>query len=162
MAAKTLGETIRSGLRALNITQGELAKLVGVDQSHISKLENGGSGVSTEALVAIARVLRLNLDEALIQEQDMTKTKRATRDPRQEVINNPFSPAGLRDFMADDDLIKILKATREELLQLVDTGLPPIVTKDGYIQLFYTLRSIVQHREVERDKNVTPVRHAQA
>lgn len=156
MTQKTLGEMIRAGRRSLKMTQGELAQNVGLDQSHISKLESGGSGVSTDKLVAIARVLRLNLDDVVTQEKGIMRNSRAARDPRQDILCNPSAPEGLREFMADEDVLRILKASRDELLLLVDIDLPPVVTKDGYIQLFYTLRSITQCQRHWRDKNVTP------
>ncbi|MGB1109066.1 MAG: helix-turn-helix domain-containing protein [Gammaproteobacteria bacterium] len=45
--------------KQVGITQAELAKRIGVDQSHISRLERGRKGISVELLVRIAEELEV-------------------------------------------------------------------------------------------------------
>src|SRR5258705_2585173 len=58
-SARTLGETIRDLRKANGLTQGDLAKEVGVDESYISKIETGRLSYtpSEETLRLTAKIL---------------------------------------------------------------------------------------------------------
>jgi len=55
-------------------------------------------------------------------------------------------PKGLRDLAGDDSLIKAMRITAHELRTLASIDLPATVSKDGYVQLLMTLRSISSGR----------------
>lgn len=60
-----LGELIRQRRRDLNMTQEELAKVVEVKHSYISKIETGENRGSYEVLAKIAMALRLDWKEMM-------------------------------------------------------------------------------------------------
>lgn len=61
-AHTTFGELIAAQRRVLGWTQADLALAVGVDRTHISRLESNSKGVSVGVLVALAKVLDLDLE----------------------------------------------------------------------------------------------------
>ena len=58
----------------------------------------------------------------------------------------PQEAQGLRDLAGDDSLIKAMRITAHELRTLASIDLPATVSKDGYVQLLMTLRSISSGR----------------
>ena len=56
-----IGRRIRIQRRQLNLTQGELAKLIGVSSSFIGHLERGTRQASLETLVALANELHFTI-----------------------------------------------------------------------------------------------------
>ena len=60
-----IGRRIRIQRRHLNLTQGELAKQIGVSPSFIGHLERGTRQASLETLVALANVLVVSVDYLL-------------------------------------------------------------------------------------------------
>jgi transcriptional regulator with XRE-family HTH domain len=60
-----IGRRIRIQRRYLNITQGELAKRIGVSASFIGHLERGSRQASLETLVALANELDVSTDYLL-------------------------------------------------------------------------------------------------
>jgi transcriptional regulator with XRE-family HTH domain len=69
-----IGERIQTARRRRRWTQQELAKRAGVSFVVISRLETGRQSVSAERLAAIARALRLSLDE-VCREDDTLNAK---------------------------------------------------------------------------------------
>ena len=55
-----LGERIRNLRKSKNITQEELAKMIGVKRSVISKYENGSVNISTNNLLEISKALEVD------------------------------------------------------------------------------------------------------
>ena len=60
-----IGRRIRIQRRHLNLTQGELAKLIGVSPSFIGHLERGTRQASLETLVSLANILDVSVDYLL-------------------------------------------------------------------------------------------------
>ena len=54
-----LGQNIALYRRYRGMTQGTLAEYVGIDQSHLSRIENAGVGVSMDLVFAIAEALQV-------------------------------------------------------------------------------------------------------
>jgi HTH-type transcriptional regulator/antitoxin HipB len=52
---------LKSARQAKRLSQRALAKKVGVPQSHISKIENGGVDLQTSSLIELARALDLEV-----------------------------------------------------------------------------------------------------
>ena len=64
-----LGQNIALYRKYRGMTQGTLAECVGIDQSHMSRIENAGIGVSLDLVFAIAEALQVPPDKLL---QDKT------------------------------------------------------------------------------------------
>jgi len=65
------GDRVRERRKALNMTQIELANAVGIKQGFLSQVEAGKRDVSTDTLVALARMLRTTLGHLLgVEEND--------------------------------------------------------------------------------------------
>ncbi len=60
-----IGRRIRIQRRLLNLTQGELAKAIGVSPSFIGHMERGDRQASLETLVALANELDVSVDYLL-------------------------------------------------------------------------------------------------
>jgi transcriptional regulator with XRE-family HTH domain len=60
-----LGERLRSLRHSLGITQREIARLLGVDQAHISNVERGARGLTIQQVVKLSRGLGVSADEIL-------------------------------------------------------------------------------------------------
>lgn len=58
----TLGQKIKYKRQDLGLCQDELAKLTGITQSQICKIETNKSKPSFEVLVAISKVLKCSVD----------------------------------------------------------------------------------------------------
>lgn len=65
MDYEDIGRRIRIQRRYLNITQGELANMIGVSPSYIGHLERGNRQASLETLVALANALDVSTDYLL-------------------------------------------------------------------------------------------------
>jgi transcriptional regulator with XRE-family HTH domain len=58
-----LGRRIKELRQAKRLSQARLAERIGIDQSQISRIENGESGATLETLLALSRVFNVSLDE---------------------------------------------------------------------------------------------------
>jgi HTH-type transcriptional regulator / antitoxin HipB len=54
-------QILKSARQAMRLSQRALAEKVGVPQSHISKIENGGVDLQTSGLIELARALGLEV-----------------------------------------------------------------------------------------------------
>ena len=66
------GEMVRSRRRFLGLSQTQLGGLVGVSQTHISRIERGGN-TSNEVLLALARHLEIDLNDVFISPMPSTQ-----------------------------------------------------------------------------------------
>lgn len=136
---------LKSARQAKQLTQRELAKRVGMDQAHISRLEHGGRGLSMEYLQALARELGVTTSYLLGeegQEERATYNVEPIRFP--ELLRDYDAPAGLRDLASDGPLVSALGITEREMEALASAKLPGEVRKDGYVQLLVTIRAITR------------------
>ena len=58
-----IGENIRAARKSKGLKQEQLAEIAGLSTNHISKLENGKSGLQLNTLIQLADALDLSLDE---------------------------------------------------------------------------------------------------
>jgi transcriptional regulator with XRE-family HTH domain len=65
VSKKELGERLRNLRHSLGITQRDIARLLGVDQAHISNVERGVRGLTIQQVVKLSRGLRISADEIL-------------------------------------------------------------------------------------------------
>ena len=124
------------------LTQSGLGKLVGLDQTHISRLEKGTKGVSNEKLLAIAEALGVTVSDLLGDAANIARREYETGHPARKIIADAKSPRGLRDLAGDKSLADALRITPEEWKALRSIELPGAVSKDGYVQLLITIRAI--------------------
>ncbi|MBX3266385.1 MAG: helix-turn-helix domain-containing protein [Acidobacteria bacterium] len=64
---RDFGSWLRARREEMHLSQQGVADKVGVDRQTIYRIESGTSGTSRETVIAIAQVLRINVDEALIR-----------------------------------------------------------------------------------------------
>ncbi|MES9969529.1 MAG: helix-turn-helix transcriptional regulator [Candidatus Thiodiazotropha sp.] len=133
---------LKTARKAKHYTQRQLATLVGMDQGHISRLENGGKGVSIELIQALARELDVTVSHLLGEEiRDETGTYAATGE-RATILSDSSTPQGLRELASNQDLIDTLNITDADWTVLESIRLPDNVSMDGYVQLLITIRAI--------------------
>lgn len=133
-----LAARLRAARQAASMTQVELAKRVGTEQTFISRMERGESLGTPELLHAISKELKVTVSHLLGEDT----AEHAVRPAREAIASNRKAPAGLRDLANDDTLIKAMKITARELKTLASIDLPGSVSKDGYVQLLVTIRSV--------------------
>ena len=63
-----LGQNIALYRKYRGMTQGTLAERIGIDQSHMSRIENASTGVSMDLVFAIAETLQVP-PEKLLQDK---------------------------------------------------------------------------------------------
>lgn len=133
---------LKAARKAKRYTQRELAGLVGMDQGHISRLENGGKGVSMEHLQALAKELGVTISHLLGEDVRDESGAYAATGERGAILSNYDAPQGLRDLASNVNLIDVLKITDNEWMTLSSIQLPSDVSMDGYVQLLITVRAI--------------------
>lgn len=92
--------TIKAAREAKGLSQRALAKIAGVPQSHISKIENAGVDLRVSSLTEIARALDLEL--ALVPRKTVPAVKSIVRSAQ------PAIPS-LTSLALNDDLVKLEK-----------------------------------------------------
>ena len=137
-----LSSRLKATRKAKHMTQRELATLSGMDQGHISRLENGEKGISMEHLQSLAKALNVSVSYLVDNETKETASNYKTGGTRSAMLADYEAPAGLRDLASDTALIDALKITDEEWKALDSIELHENVSKDGYVQLLITIRAI--------------------
>ena len=137
----------RAARQAKGLTQQELAKRTGIEQSHISHVERGSRGLSPDMVRKAAVALDVSMEYLTGTDLgDRNGQYAAEPDPasgqRQQLIGSYNSPAGLRELALDEPLVQALHVREDEWQALASIVLPGEATKDGYVQLLYTLRAI--------------------
>lgn len=137
-----LATRLKSARKAKGYTQRELADRAGMDQGHISRLENGGKGVSTDHLQALAKELDVTVSHLIGDEtRDNARANKASG-TRAALLADYAAPDGLRQLASDTALADALKINEAEWKALGSIDLPGEVSKDGYVQLLITVRAI--------------------
>ena len=124
------------------LSQSALGKLVGLGQTHISRLESGTKGVSNEKLRAIAEALGVTVSDLLGDALNIARREYEPKHPARAILADQNAPNGLRAFAGDKALVDALRITPEEWKALRSIELPGAVSKDGYVQLLITIRAI--------------------
>lgn len=137
-------EKFRQARTAKGLTQTELARQSGIEQSHISYIERGVKGVSWEMLEKVAKALGVDPQELCF---DVTEAKAHRHVAAGYSVLNFIRaddkvPRGLKDLANDRDLVQSLNITEDEWMALVTIKLPAAVNKDGYMHLVLTVRAI--------------------
>ncbi len=122
-----LGARIRQARRGCGLTQEELARALGVEQSYISSLERGKKAGSHETLARIAQALSVSLDE-------LTGIGLAVD------LNSNGLPAGLGGLVRDQAIRQSMMITDEEIDALATLEPPHPISRDAYLQILIALR----------------------
>lgn len=123
-------------------SQKELASLVGTDQAHISRIENGKVTPSAEALTKIARELDMTLSQLVGEDTREAQKVYGAKHPAYKILKDAKAPEGLKALVNDRELVNALRVTEDEWKSLGSIKLPGEVSKDGYVQLLITVRAI--------------------
>lgn len=89
-STENIAKELKAAREAKGLSQRALGNLVGMPQSHISKIEKGGVDLRLSSLVEIARALDLEL--SLVPRKNLAAVRTITR-PRVAVINDAEQPA---------------------------------------------------------------------
>lgn len=115
------------------MSQSDLARLMGVQQSNLSRLERGLQGVTIDTLGLYARILGVGVEELMRERADPGAAQRnGQADPRLKIHGDPGAAPGLKELSADVGLCATLAITADEWRQLAAIPLPHTVTKAGY------------------------------
>ncbi|WP_456378869.1 helix-turn-helix domain-containing protein [Thiolapillus sp.] len=134
-----IGGKIRAARRAAGVSQEELAQILGITQSAISRMEKNDYEASATQLIKIANVLGVSVTSLMpgISEDGNRYDNLST-----SAIQSDYNaPPGLRAFASDRSLLKAMSVTTEELDLLHAMPLKGI-SKDGYVQLLITIRAV--------------------
>lgn len=109
---KDVYENIRKIREEQQLSQGEVAKRIGMDQPSYSLLERGGRRVTVELLMALSKAFRVSVLRILGEEVtedavtgEMVKyLKDALSQEQVEELNHLF-----REFGSPEDVVKLLK-----------------------------------------------------
>ncbi|TVP84048.1 MAG: XRE family transcriptional regulator [Thioalkalivibrio sp.] len=135
-----LAKRIKTLRTAKGITQSALSRLTGIDQSEISRIENGTRRVSTDDLAVIAKHLGVS-PAHLIGNGDAA---RGLSPIIREFVAKGSAPGGLIALAEETSLVDALQVTDREFQILASVDLPPDVDRDGYVQLLMTIRAITK------------------
>lgn len=97
-AIAEISRTLKAARKAKGLSQRALARMAGVPQSHISKIENAGVDLRISSLTEIARALDLEL---------MLVPRKAVPAVRSIVRSAQADIPGLTKLALNDDLIKL-------------------------------------------------------
>lgn len=139
-----LAARVKSARKARGMTQKDLAAQLGIDQAHVSRIENGSKVASVELLARIAKLLGVPLseliDDTVTEPEDTYETGGIV-----SALHSDYNlPDGLRDLLNDKAMTEAMNITDDEWRALASMRTPGVVSKDGYIQLLITLRAISQ------------------
>lgn len=135
-----LPQRLRTARKSKGLSQAELAKRVGTDQAHISRMESGETGVSLDIITRIARELGITVSHLVGDDA----TTLGPDHPASKILSDESAPEGLRGFAGDGELVKALNVASSEWEILQSVKLPKEISKDGYVQLLITIRTICQ------------------
>lgn len=159
-----IASVLRAARDAKSLSQRDLSKLVGLPQSHISKIESGGVDLRVSSLVAIARALDHELTLVPLKSIPAVHAViRSTSDAGRGV--RAPAPTRLKEFARIDSRLAELTRLFPSSIELAQLGRQirdlqhlPLTKEDrGTLNDVYAV--LVQAR---RKKNLEPIRSALA
>ena len=139
------GARIRGFRQAKNLTQGELGKMAGIDQAHLSRLENGVAEGTPTQLATLTQVLGITMSDLFGDKvKEPQRDYYAPQNIAQQIQSDYQAPEGLRNLAGDRKLQEALAITDEEWKTLASIKLPTPASKHGYVQLLVTIRAITE------------------
>jgi transcriptional regulator with XRE-family HTH domain len=107
-----IGSRIRAERTKQNISQEELAEMVGVGTTHISHIETGNTVPSIKVLVAVINALNVSADELL--RNHIYKAKHVLEGEMAEMMED----CNDREFRILADAVKTLKASLRRNMEM--------------------------------------------
>jgi transcriptional regulator with XRE-family HTH domain len=145
-ATQDIIDALKSAREAKGLSQRALSKRTGVPQSHISKIENGGTDIRLSSLIELARAL--DLDLKLIPRKAVPAVNNVVRSTVQAA---PASPA-IKELNRSLDTVKNLR--------VVYPGLSELKNLQDSFQTLKNLRIVGKELEALRDIG-KPIRELQ-
>ena len=146
------GQRLKAARQLADMNQKQLSEKLDVDQAFLSRVENGTNDGTVSLWRDAAAVLGVSLDYLLgLQDSPhQPVVQEASPMNRFSILADYTIAAGLRELAMDEVLIDALAIQEEEWAQLASVSLSTTVSKDGYMQLLITLRSISQTSNVAK------------
>jgi transcriptional regulator with XRE-family HTH domain len=144
------GERLREARRRAGLNQTELGRRAGLSQSMIGAIERNERSATPETAQALADALGIALDS-------LSDSGRHLPDSPDALLENRYTPEGLRELAKDRVLAASLDIRPAEWRALRSLVLPTPATKDGYIALLITIRLVTGGRGTPpRNPNESP------
>ncbi|MDA9982979.1 helix-turn-helix domain-containing protein [Gammaproteobacteria bacterium] len=140
-----LAQRIQAARKAKGMTQDELAQAAGTGQAHLSRIENGDKNPSAGMLTALAKALDTTVSQ-LVGDRPAGDTAYPKGSAAAKILADRRASKGLKDLARDINLVETLYVSQDEWRVLRSIDLPKDATKDGYVQLLYTVRAITVKR----------------
>jgi transcriptional regulator with XRE-family HTH domain len=140
-----LAKRIQAARKARGMTQIELAEAAGTGQAHLSRIEKGEKNPSAAKLTALAKALNTTVSQ-LVGDRSTGEPAHPKGSAAAGILANRRTPKGLKDLARDVNLVETLYVSKDEWRILRSIDLPKDVSKDGYVQLLYTVRAITLKR----------------
>jgi len=133
---------VKTARLAASLTQSELAARAGVSQSLVAQIERGEREPGRNALRSLAEALGTSVSWLLGEHITEPEGDCALPPWLAGLISDGQSPLGLRALATDVRLIAVLGITDVEWRALNSIDLPAPASKDGYVNLLFTVRAI--------------------
>ena len=104
--------------------------------------------MSTESLLALAVSLGATMSELVGDALNQSMAEYKTNSQARLILGDYEAPAGLRELAGDRSLVDVLKITEIEWIALRTIQLPSLASKDGYLNLLITVRSVAPTKEL--------------
>ena len=111
-ATQNIIDALKSAREAKGLSQRALSKRTGVPQSHISKIENGGTDIRLSSLIELARAL--DLDLKLIPRKAVPAVTNVVRSTAPTVAASP----AIKELNRSLDAVKSLRIVYPDLSEL--------------------------------------------
>jgi transcriptional regulator with XRE-family HTH domain len=131
------GARLRAARTATGLSQASLGKLVGVEQPHISAMENGARSPSVEVLRMLAAALGVSVH--WLCGEDAAHAALPPEMRPEALIEDPGASAGLIALAGDARLIQSLAIEADEWGALRSLVCPTL-TKEGYVAVLLAVR----------------------
>jgi transcriptional regulator with XRE-family HTH domain len=131
------GTRLRAARRTAGLSQADLAKRVGVEQPHISSMENGVRSPSVEVLRMLAAALGVSVH--WLCGEDIAHAALPPEARPEALIEDPGASAGLIALAGDARLIQSLAIGADEWGTLRSLTCPTL-TKEGYVAVLLAIR----------------------
>ena len=136
----TIAQRIRHARLSKGLTQTELARLTGIGQAHLSRMESGERMPVVEDIPILAEHLGVTPAYLIGQNSGWSGLPPGIR----KLARERDLPQGLADLAEHTGLMEALNVSEAEFRALASVDLPPGVTRDGYVQLLMTIRAITR------------------
>ena len=133
---------VKSARLAAGLTQRELADKAGVSQSLVAQIERGEREPGRNALRSLAEALGTTVSWLLGENVAAPEGDYVSPPALRRIVADTQAPPGLRALASDHPLTTVLGITDAEWRALASIALPTPSTKDGYVNLLFTVRAI--------------------